>query len=66
MNNWNEFTTKIIKAVCDVPTVSDDEDIMKLTIITYLYKSLESEDIFEENLITLDQHDKEKKLNKIR
>lgn len=49
MNDWEKFTTKIIKAIIDIEPKTDREKIIKLAVLMYMYKSFESEETFNDN-----------------
>lgn len=55
MDIWKKITTKIIKQVIDTPTNSIEEETKKVAILMYLYKSLESEEIFNNNCEILNE-----------
>lgn len=59
MNEWEDITTKIMKAIDNVETTTKREQIIKLAIMMYLYKSLESEETFNNNCEILNSVDYE-------
>ena len=55
MTNWEKETTRIIDAVMQVPANNNEEQVIKLAVLMYLYKSLENEEIFNDNCETLNK-----------
>lgn len=49
MSEWEEITTKVLKVVNEIETHSQREEVIKYAILMYLYKSLESEETFNNN-----------------
>lgn len=61
MNDWEDITNEMIKAVSNIQTKTERQEIIKLAILMYLYKSLESEEVFNDNIETLNnKHNKTK------
>lgn len=55
MNSWEKITTKIIKAIDELPTETKEDEINKIAILVYMYKSLESPEIFNNNCEILNE-----------
>lgn len=51
---WNTMSAKILKAVESIETTNQRESIIKMAVMVYLYKSLESEEVFNNNCEILD------------
>jgi hypothetical protein len=47
--NWNEMKDKIFQALEEIPVDNQDDLLLKTNIMFYIYKSLESEEIFNKN-----------------
>jgi hypothetical protein len=48
-NEWEIMTTKIIKAIDKIEPLNQREMIIKIAVMMYLYKSLQSEETFNNN-----------------
>lgn len=59
MNDWEDITIKIIKAIDNVEAVGMRQEIIKLAIMVYLDKSLESEEVFNNSCEILNSVDYE-------
>lgn len=55
MTNWERETTRIIKAVSKVKANNQEEKLIKMSVLMYLYKSLESEQTFNTNCEVLNK-----------
>lgn len=54
MNSWEKETARIIKAISEVQADNEEEEMIKASVIMYLYKSVETEEIFNNNCEILD------------
>ena len=54
MDDWEIETTRIIKALEELETDNPRQQVIKLAVMVYLYKSLESEETFNNNCEILD------------
>jgi len=61
---WQQTTTKIIKAINDLEITTDREKVIKLTVQYMVYKMCESEEIFNDNLRILDLYANNGKVKK--
>ena len=60
MDEFQELSLRIIKAVEDLKTYSTREEITKLSILLYLQLSLKSEEAFNDYLEAVNKNEKEK------
>lgn len=54
MDDWEIQTTRIMKAIEELETDNPRQQVIKLAVMVYLYKSLESEETFNNNCEILD------------
>ena len=61
MTEWEDITKKILDAISEIKTENTREEVIKISVWMYLYKSLESEEIFNDNIEILNnKHNKTK------
>lgn len=61
---WQQTTTKIIKAIDELQLTTDREKVIKLAVQYMVYKMCESEEIFNDNLRILDLYASNGKVKK--
>ena len=61
MTEWDIMTDKVLEAIHNIPTYSDREQVIKTAVLIYLYQSLESEEIFNDNIETLNREKSKRK-----
>lgn len=61
--SWNEMKDKILDAIQQIPVDNQDDMVLKTSIMFYIYKSLESEEIFNKNCNILNEALIEEKLD---
>ena len=60
--SWKEMKDKILEAVEQVQVENKEEYLMKVSIMMYIYRSLESEETFNKNCSLLNEELNNKKL----
>lgn len=60
---WNKLKDKIFEALEQVQVDNEEEYVAKMSIMMYLYKSLESEEVFNKNCNILNEALKDEKLD---
>ena len=61
---WQQTTTKIIKAIDELQLTTDRENVIKLAVQYMVYKMCKSEEIFNDNLRILDLYANNGKVKK--
>lgn len=56
MNNFDEVASDIINLLTDLHYEDKDKELIKFQIVYVLYKMLENEEIFNEDLKALDEN----------
>lgn len=60
---WNKIKDKIFEALDKIPVENEEELLIKTSIMFYIYKSIESEEIFNKNCSILNEAYSDEKLD---